>query len=489
MGSVGYAYLKQQLHLSAFGPERPAALAPVTRITRTADAVLVPPHAAPGSAEPLEHLLFALKHEGIDLQLLAQSLRAIPASMMQQAVRAAPSGKYIRLACYLWEAFNRQTLEDLPPIAGPTVPLFDTRHYITGPGQRDSKWRVSFNGLGSLRYCTTVRRTKKLESLLAYDILGKTRAFLDGLGAAATDRALSWAYLHETESSFAIERETPSVSKAEAFVALLRQAHQPRPLDEDYLVELQNAVLTNPLDKATSYRQQQNWLRGPLRGAAGITYLPPPPAWVPELMDELLAFINTAPKQIDPLVSAAVASFGFVFIHPFMDGNGRLFRFLFHYALCQSGAMPNGMLLPVSVAMKRNEEGYLQALQSYSLPMRQRWDVRWIADDEYDLRYRADDTLCRFWDATACVEFGLEMARQALEKDLREETEFLARYDRIYKAVNERFDIRGNDLTVLVLSCLQNNGKVSNNRRRQYAATVPEAAFDAIEEAWRDATE
>ncbi|MDY0038526.1 MAG: Fic family protein [Zoogloea oleivorans] len=329
MGSVGYAYLKQQLHLSAFGPERAAALAPVTRITRTADAVLVPPHVAPGSAEHLEHLLFALKHEGIDLQLLAQSLRAIPASTMQQAVRAAPSGKYIRLACYLWEAFNRQTLEDLPP----------------------------------------------------------------------------------------------------------------------------------------------------------------PPAWVPDLMEELLAFINTAPERFYPLVSAAIAAFGFVFIHPFMDGNGRLSRFLFHYARCQSGVMPNGMLLPVSVAMKRNEEGYLKALQSYSLPMRQRWDVRWIADDEYDLRYRADDTLYRYWDATACVEFGLEMARQALEKDLREETGFLARYDRIYKAVNERFDIRGNDLTVLVLSCLQNNGRVSTNRRRQYAARVPEAAFDAIEEAWHDAAE
>ncbi len=489
MGPVGYAYLKQHLRLSAFGPERAAAIAPVTRITHTPDAVLVPSHVAPASDAPLEHLLFALKHEGIDMQLLAQSLRAIPASAMQQAIRAAPSGKYIRLACYLWETFNRHSLEDLPSIAGPTVQLFDPRHYITAPGQRDPKWRVTFNGLGSPRYCATVRRTKNLETLLAYDILGKAREFLEGLGAVATDRALNWAYLHETESSFAIERETPTASKAEAFVALLRQAHQPRPLDEAYLVELQNAVLTNPLDKAASYRRQQNWLRGPLRGAAGITYLPPPPAWVAGLMEELLTFVNTAPRQIDPLVSAAVASFGFVFIHPFMDGNGRLSRFLFHYALCQSGAMKQGMLLPVSVAMKRNEEGYLNALQTYSLPMRRRWDVRWIADDEYDFRYRADDTLYSYWDATTCVEFGLEMARQALEKDLREETEFLARYDRIYKAVNERFDIRGNDLTTLVISCMQNNGKVSNNRRKQYAAAVPEAVFDAIEEAWQETAE
>jgi Fic family protein len=42
-----------------------------------------------------------------------------------------------------------------------------------------------------------------------------------------------------------------------------------------------------------------------------------------------------------------------------MDGNGRLSRFLFHHALCQSGKLEKGLLLPVSVAMKRNEEDYL----------------------------------------------------------------------------------------------------------------------------------
>lgn len=45
-------------------------------------------------------------------------------------------------------------------------------------------------------------------------------------------------------------------------------------------------------------------------------YVPPPPEWVPGLMDDLLAFANDAPKRIDPLVCAAVVSFAFVFIHP-----------------------------------------------------------------------------------------------------------------------------------------------------------------------------
>lgn len=485
MNPIGYAYLVQKLGLSAFEPARTASIAPVTRVTTTADALLVPSHVAPKSSQPLEHILFALKHEGINLPILAQSLRRILDATILDAVKATPSGSYIRIAGFLWEAFNHRKLANLPAIAGPTVDLFDPRHYLTGPTRRSARWRVNFNGLGTIKYCATVERTENIETLLGLDILARTEAFLAELGPVATDRAISWAYPHETESSFAIERETPTADKAETFVALLKQAHQPRPLDETYLVELQNAAITNPLDKAATFRHQQNWLRGPLRGAAGITYLPPPPEWVAELMEELLTFISTAPKQIDPLVAAAIASFAFVFIHPFMDGNGRLSRFLFHYVLCQSGRLEKGLLLPVSVAMKRNEEAYLQALQSFSMPMRRRWQVRWIGDEDYDFHYQGDDTLYRYWNATSCVEFGLQMAQQALEKDLREETEFLAHYDAIYKAINEYFDVRGNDLTALILSCMQNNGKVSKHRRKQFRLSVPEPVFDAIEKAHR----
>jgi Fic family protein len=198
-------------------------------------------------------------------------------------------------------------------------------------------------------------------------------------------------------------------------------------------------------------------------------------------MSGLLEFANSAPKQVDPLIAAAIVSFGFVFIHPFMDGNGRLSRFLFHHALCQSGLLKNGLLLPVSSAMKRNEENYLAALKSFSAPARKRWDVRWIDGDDYQMTFNSDESLYRYWNATACVEFGLEMAEQALEKDLTEEVEFLARYDLIYRAIDSRYDVRGKDLNVLVLSCMEQNGKLSINLRKKFATTVPVEVFEAIE--------
>lgn len=483
MGCLGYQWLCEHFRLTAFPLARPARVAPVSRMTRTAEALLVPAQVAPKAGQPLDQLLFALKHEGVNLQVLAQALKHIPHGDIQRQVQATPSSRYVRILGFLWEAFNDRELEGNFAIAGPTVDLFDAKRYLTAPGQRNARWKVNFNGLGSLRYAVTVERTPTIERLLALDILDRANTFVAGLGQQATDRALAWAYLHETENSFAIERETPSQDKAESFVALLKQAHQPRPMDEGYLVELQNAAITNPLGRAAAYRHEQNWLRGPLRGAAGITYVPPPHELVNALMDEVLVFANALPKTIDPLVAAAIASFGFVFIHPFMDGNGRLSRFLFHYALCQSGRLANGLLLPVSVAMKRNEAAYLNALQSFSTPMRRCWEVRWLSDERYDFRFQGDEALYRYWDATQVVEFSLGMARQALEKDLREETEFLDRFDRVYREIDDRFDVRGNVLTTLIIAALQNNGKVSKNRRKQFQLTVPAPVFDAIEQA------
>jgi hypothetical protein len=102
----------------------------------------------------------------------------------------------------LWETFNQQELKGAPAITGSMVNLFDPKKYITGPSKRNAKWRVNFNGLGSMDYCVTVERTERINSLLELNILQKANEFLSELGPTASDRAMSWAYLSETKSSF-----------------------------------------------------------------------------------------------------------------------------------------------------------------------------------------------------------------------------------------------------------------------------------------------
>jgi hypothetical protein len=205
MSLLGYAYLHAHLKLTAFEPVTQARLGAVTRVTVTANGLLVPAQVAGKTQTLLDHVLFALKHEGVNLQVLAQALPKVPAHDLVVGIHDAPTGAYIRVACFLWEFFNGTQLQGLPVISGPTVDVFDASRYITTKGTRNARWRVNFNGLGSLSYCVTVQRTPAIEALLAADILSSAQRFVAALAPMAAERAMSWAYLHETQSSFAIE--------------------------------------------------------------------------------------------------------------------------------------------------------------------------------------------------------------------------------------------------------------------------------------------
>lgn len=387
--TLGYEHLRVALGLSAFALDCPARETAVKQLTERGDHLAVPRELAPAADDLLGQLLFALKHEGTNLQVLAEALPQIGGEVIRRGLQETPNGRYLRLAAWLWETFTGSALEGAPPAAGPVVPVFDPARYVVpdAPGLRSRRWRVWFNGLGTPAACMTVRRTPAITAALQSDLLAEVRALQQQSDPALLDRALAWAYLGETRASFAIEREPPSEEKARNFVRLLRHAHGRQPLSEDLLVDLQRATVSNPHDQAAAFRHEQNWLQDGAPGSLGVTYVPPPPDLARELMEALMAFANGTARHVDPLVAAACVSFGFVLIHPFMDGNGRLSRFLFHHQLCQSGQLPDGLILPVSIAMAQHEREYLQALQSFSRPARECWRVQSIDRDRFHFTF------------------------------------------------------------------------------------------------------
>jgi Fic family protein len=72
---------------------------------------------------------------------------------------------------------------------------------------------------------------------------------------------------------------------------------------------------------------------------------------LPALINGLTAFDRGAAQGLDAVLAAAVLAFGFVYIHPFEDGNGRLHRYLMHHVLAERGFNPPGLVFPVSAVI------------------------------------------------------------------------------------------------------------------------------------------
>ncbi len=106
-----------------------------------------------------------------------------------------------------------------------------------------------------------------------------------------------------------------------------------RPIDEVFLRELQKNVVQDLSIKvggegdrnAGNYRKDSVAIKG-------SSHRPPDALLVPDMMRELIDFINYPDKPQFDLIKMAQAHHRFVWIHPFGNGNGRTVR-LFTYAM------------------------------------------------------------------------------------------------------------------------------------------------------------
>ncbi len=469
---IGYEYLLSQLPVRMPPLQRPAQVRPVTRVERMPQLLAIPRHVAPAAGAPLlDHVLFALKHEETQLAILHEALKQVPAEELARALTAQRQGAYLRRAAFIWEKANGRALP-LPwdSTGGNYIDFFEPGTCYTGPQwERSRKYRVNFNGIGPYEFCPVVRRSAELERRGAA-VLERLRSWAgDPRNLGVLDRVMNWAYLSETRDSYAIENETPTPDKERAFLQAMAQLREQRPLSQGYLVDLQNLAITNAIRHEHAFRHQQNWLQRGGRGALAVRYVPPTPADVLPLMDGLMRMANAREGTVPPLVKAALVSFGFVFVHPFMDGNGRLSRLLAHHSLSFQGALPavdgNPAILPLSVAMKRHEADYLAALEAFSRPARQLWDVTWIADNEFRFDFRSSPLVYAHWNGEAAAAFVTRCAEQALEQSLVDETTFLQAYDRAYEQIDREFDLPNRTINLLIQWVRQNDGRMPERRR------------------------
>ena len=129
---------------------------------------------------------------------------------------------------------------------------------------------------------------------------------------------------------------------------------------EKDLLRAHGLMMADLVDNAGQYR------KGGVGGFAGeqCIHMAPPADRVPFLMADLFEWISTTDTH--PLVSSCVFHYEFEFIHPFMDGNGRMGRYW--QTLLLSRWKGIFAWLPVETIVKQHQQDYYDAIaQSDSL--------------------------------------------------------------------------------------------------------------------------
>ncbi len=414
------------------------------------------------------HLKFALKHEPLQLGIVVETLRQIGAHDLEAWVRREPTGKYSRRAWFFYETLLEETL-DLPDaqVVGYVDALDEKRHYGAA-GRNSPRHRVRDNLLGSAAFCPTLRRTRHLEAMQAAHWDAQAVALTQQYDPETLARAVSYLYTKETRSSFALEGETPGKKREDRFWQTLHQAASFLP-EKSQLIELQNSIV-DPRYAEADWRQIQNFVGETMHGyEERLHFICPRPQDVPTLMQGWRMMTERLLSSgLDAVLAAAVSSFGFVFIHPFEDGNGRIHRFLVHSALARRRYSPPGIVLPVSAAILRQKHLYDQALEAFSKPILAA--IQWEATPDGGIKVTNPTApLYRYWDATPQAEFLYDRVAETIQEDFKKELDFLSIYDACLSAVLAVVDMPDRRASLLVKLYLQNGGRLSNAKRPQFA--------------------
>lgn len=193
--------------------------------------------------------------------------------------------------------------------------------------------------------------------LLRAEALGSS--FIEGL--RASNRRLALAAYEPGLADVTARAVLGNVRAMERAIAIGAEERRFR-LDD--LLDIHRTLLQDTTEAryAGVVRSVQNWIGGRGTSPADAAFIPPPPERVPDLLEDLIEFVNL--EDVPAIAQAAVAHAQFETIHPFVDGNGRAGRCLIHVIFRRRGLTPL-VAPPVSVVLATDARGYIAGLIDY----------------------------------------------------------------------------------------------------------------------------
>ncbi len=426
------------------------------------------------------HLEFALKFEGVNLGLLAELFNLVSTDELIDYIQSKPSGINTRRVWFYYEFLTAKQLDikDLNSTVG-YVDLLDSKKYVVREGTRIPRYRVRNNLLGNEDFCPVVRKTEALKQFAWESLRDRAAAIVHAYDAETLARAVNYLYTKETRSSFAIEHEEPSKTKMERFGELLQSVRQFPHLDKQALIDLQSIML-NERVAASEYRDDQNYVGETVGRREIFHYISPKPEDIESLMQGLIDFLSNS-DDVDPVVVAAVASFGFVFIHPFDDGNGRTHRYMIHHTLANRGVTPEEVIFPVSATMLNHVHEYDACLESFSASIKPLIDF--VSHDDASIEVLNETVnLYRYFDSTRMAEYLYACVDATIEGELKVELETVSAFADARKLLDAAFDLPEKQKNLFLKLCWQGNGRISKAKRKSQFSMFEDDELDAMEQ-------
>mgnify|MGYP002631542308 CR=1 FL=1 len=430
-----------------------------------------------------KQLIFALKYEGVDLLVFKKLFEVLSSVEMEEMIQQENLGQYSRRIWFLYEWLTGKKL-NIPDLkTGNLVPVIDEKLQYAIDGVSSPRHKVVNNLPGNQDFCPLIRKTDKLEKYIAANIRQEKSNYLNRVHKDILQRASSFLLLKDSKASFSIEGEDPRNNRAARWGIAIGQAGK-NELSIAELNRLQQLVIENDRFVKMGIRQQQGFIGD--RDRATQEPIPDHISAKFEDLEKLMAgWLQTqkmlTESRMDPLLVAAKIAFGFVFIHPFVDGNGRLHRYIIHHVLSQTGYTEQEIIFPISASILTHIKDYAKSLESFSHPILNLIDWKPSENNNVEILNETIDYY-RYFDATAQAEFLFYCVNDTLVNVIPNEVEYLKKFDEFKRFLDNKYEMPDNMISLLIGFLEQGNGTLSKRAISNEFNALTEDEIGIIEE-------